>query len=402
MTKPDARPALTSQKASSDKPEPLQRALRGLADEARRQLALHPWGHLLGARREPLSLRLDLPLNGREEDLQRAAAEASRAVAEAVQEAVTFRALVRPGRIYCLRCGTADCEHAEPVDPREVFIGYGPTGIPRFRDFGQWLLELKEPRVDELYGKKPVLLTRVTTGEDLSAALLPVYRDKDTGFTLHGQVTAGWFKLADETGDRHPSALTFQVVSTRGGRGPRRYGLNVLGKGPGGESLDALFQRLGRPPWADAVAWAREALDTLEQVRKRPRGKGRGRKTVAHRVEGILGGLARRLEKGRRAKNRKTRHAQTRHAESDRPTDMAQADARRARPDQLYFDPRHETLVVLGDRGRTHVFNQEGKHVTSVRYSPTALDKRKRKGPWRPASAEERAVLEKHFGTGEV
>jgi hypothetical protein len=77
---------------------------------------------------------------------------------------------------------------------------------------------------------------------------------------------------------------------------------------------------------------------------------------------------------------------------------MALADLRRTGREGLLFDTRHETLVALGDRGRAHVFNLEGKHVTSIRYSPPAIEKRKQQGRWRPAKAEEISGLEKGLG----
>jgi hypothetical protein len=40
-------------------------------------------------------------------------------------------------------------------------------------------------------------------------------------------------------------------------------------------------------------------------------------------------------------------------------------------------------------RGRAHVFNLAGKLVTSVRYNPAAIEKRRQNGVWRPAAADE-------------
>jgi hypothetical protein len=68
---------------------------------------------------------------------------------------------------------------------------------------------------------------------------------------------------------------------------------------------------------------------------------------------------------------------------------MAMADLARANPENLLFDTRRETRVDLGARGRTHVFNREGKLVTSVRYNPTAIERRRQNGVWRLAAAQE-------------
>ena len=382
--------------ASKKMPVDLTEVIEGLAAEARRQLEAHPWGHLLDGRREPLEVLLTLPLGGRDGDLQNAARQAGEAVSESLKALIHHRALFRPGRVFCLRCASADCEHSAPTEPRLVFTGYGPTGLPRFVDYGQWLLERQDSRVSSLYQATPRLLTCQTPGEDLTRQLLPAYRDRETGFRLHGQVTAGWYPLKDAAGDPHNLAFSFQLLSTRGRRGPRRFGLNVVGIGPFGEALEELFDRVGQPPWSGALRWAREALGTLQASNGSRGRKGRAAprgKKLEERLEGILGGLARRLEKGRRSRDRRTQHAQERHESGGRPTDMAVADLRRAGPEQILFDVHKETLVILGDRGRTHFFNREGKHVTSVRYKPPAIERRRTKGTWRPASIEERARL---------
>ena len=50
-------------------------------------------------------------------------------------------AVFRPGHAYCHRCKGAMCEHSEPPSSRHVFVGYAPTGAPRWTDFAQWCLD---------------------------------------------------------------------------------------------------------------------------------------------------------------------------------------------------------------------------------------------------------------------
>ena len=70
-------------------------------------------------------------------------------------------------------------------------------------------------------------------------------------------------------------------------------------------------------------------------------------------------------------------------------------DARGA-PDEAFLqDTRSGVLVVLGDRGRTHFFAAEGKLVSSVRYSPGAIEKKIRQERWQPATDEQREGLRK-------
>jgi hypothetical protein len=118
-------------------------------------------------------------------------------------------------------------------------------------------------------------------------------------------------------------------------------------------------------------------------------------------MAGVLDGLSRRLEKDRRATERKTVHARDRHAQGDRPTRMALADLARAGEDDVLVDRRQDTLVVLGDKGRAHVFNFAGKLVTSIRYNPESIERRRQRDQWRPASGEEIARLRGSVGAAE-
>lgn len=388
----------------------IRQALKLLAEEVRERVDRHPLGHLLAGRGEALDLRLLLPTapskNG---TLERASREAAEALQGALQSLLLHAAVIHPGRVFCLRCQGALCEHAVPPEARQVFAGYGPTGLPRFQDFGQWLLARRDPRVDLLYreakpaserrGRRdgrdgqerearrpaPALLTTLTSGTDLTAALLPQFGGSESGYRLHGQVAAGWYLDRDATGER-PFAVSFQLVSSRSGRDRRRYGINVVGVGPDGGALENLFDRTGEIPWADAVRWAQAALGNIEHA---ARGRRLAPEQLEARLEGVLGGLARRLDKDVRGRERRTRHGQQRHAEGDRPTRMALADLARAAGEDLLFDVRKGTLVVLGERGRAHVFSPEGKLVTSVRYNPPAIARRREQGLWRPAAAAE-------------
>lgn len=366
-------------------------ALQLLAEEVRQRLATHPWGHLLTDRRQPLTLTLSIPLETRNGELLRAEKDSTQALSEGVEALLAHRALFQPGAVFCLRCSSAECEHAHPTQSREVFAGYGPTGIPRFLELDQWLLESRDPRVNLLYQERPGLITFERPGDKLSKRLLPIYRDRKSGFHLHGQVAAGFYTIRDAAGDAHTLAITLQLISS--GKHPtrRRFGLNLLGIGPHGESLSDLQARLGGLPWEEALRWGREALDSIEKATARP--KGLTKTTLHRRLQGLMGGMARRLEKSRRSQKRRTLHAQQRHTQSDRPTDMAMADLRQAGESDFLFDIRNKTLVVLGAKGRAHVFSLAGKHVTSVRYGPPAIERRLERGQWQPASPEERLEM---------
>lgn len=379
------------ERSSADR---VRRAVDLLADELRRRLAAHPGGHLLLGRGGFLDLRLSLPVVPRDGDLERAAAAAGEALAGELRALLAERAAFQPGRVFCLRCASALCPHAAPAGSREVFAGYGPTGLPRFAELPQWLLERGDPRVDQLYEEPPRFLAHLATGESLTAALLPAYREAESGFRLHGQVAAGWYRGTDPAGHPDLAAISFQVGSTRGSGSRRLYGLNLVAVGPGGESLEAFCSRLGEVPWLSAVRWAQSVLDQVGAVRRG------GEEQHERRLAGLLEALAARLEKGRRSADRRTHHARERHSQGDRPTRMALADLSRAPAESLLVDTRHDTLVVLGDRGRAHVFNRGGRLVTSIRYSPESIAYKQKVGRWRMARSEEVEALRERVAAG--
>ncbi len=392
--------------------ERLREALRLLAEEVERRIASHPGGYLVAGRSASVTVSLRLPSDLREGRLEPALKAADLALDEALDDLVRERSVFRPGRAFCLRCSTPDCSHAVALDPRQVFAGYGPTGLPRFLDFGQLLLERRDPRVETLFRDTPGLVA-LTLGEaDLCAALAAPFQKREDGFRLLGQVTAGWYRVRAATGVEAPFAVGFQILSVRAKKGRRSLALNVLGSAPGGGPLEALYDRLGNNiPWLDAVRWAQTALASVERsldAQHSSSGKKGAKTALPHngrpaqpraldlapsRLQGILDGLAHRLEKDRRARDRRTTHAEIRRTEGDRPTGMALADLARAAAHEVLVDVQRDTHVVLGERGRAHVFNREGRHVTSIRYTQGALDKRRERGFWRPAKPEEIAAL---------
>ncbi|HEY4572502.1 MAG TPA: hypothetical protein VIJ26_01005, partial [Thermoanaerobaculia bacterium] len=162
--------------------------------------------------------------------------------------------------------------------------------------------------------------------------------------------------------------------------------------------LASLFDKIGQIPWGEAVHWAQGVLLGIEgQMERSPRTRP---EAAEKRIEGLANAVARRLEKDWRGKERRTRHGQQRHTEGDRPTRMALADLARATPENLLYDTRRETLVVVGDRGRAHVFNLAGKLVTSVRYNPDVIEKRRQNGVWRRAGAEEIRKVREQVAVG--
>jgi len=355
---------------------------RSLERLVRERLALKPGGHLIEAELREIEVRLPFPLDGTEEGSQRFSRRLVTAIDELLDDAVEQAVAFRPGRVWCHRCNEATCEHSRPAFSRQVFAGYTPTGLPRWEDFAQVCLERKHPDVDRLYDEPPALATVVQDSASLRGKMLAAFENES--YELLGQLIAGFFPVkarADE--GRGVLALTVQVAASRTRRGRLRLGLNLLGRAPSGDSLERLWERHEELPWRKAVRWAQSALQTIT-----PDGGTRpalSRPALERRIDGILQGLARRLERDQRARSRRTRHAERRHASGERPTPKALDDARAAADDTLFVDERSGAVVVLGERGRTHFFTVEGRLVSSVRYSKDAIERKIKTELWRPA-----------------
>ncbi|MCP3979783.1 MAG: hypothetical protein GY716_10715 [bacterium] len=352
----------------------------------RELMARKPGGHLLESSLRDLELRVPLLLrdsqDGKREFARRIAETVDRLLDDAVQQVAAFR----PGRTYCHRCASAVCEHSQPASGREVFCGYAPTGTPRWIDFAQYCLDRRHPEVDRLYATPPALLTLVQTRTELGGEMLNAFRDGT--YELMGQVTAGFFAVQTRAEEgRGVVALTAQAAAAGSRRGRLRLGLNLLGRAPGGEPLDALWDREVDLPWRRAVRWAQHALESLPPKLARRDRRGGFPPALEARIDGILRGLGRRLEQGRRARSRRTNHAEGRHASGQRPTRKAVDDARGATLDTCMVDDRSGALVVLGDRGRTHFFTTDGRLVSSVRYSKDSIARKVKAELWRPASS---------------
>ncbi|MEM1181962.1 MAG: hypothetical protein AAGM22_26685 [Acidobacteriota bacterium] len=359
----------------------LEEAVELLVHAARRDIEAHPRGHLIRSRR--LDIAIELPLRG---DVG-PAAEAVRAdLRRAVDEAARVGAALRPGQVIDLRTGEPT---PPPADGRQVFVGYEANGAPRFVSFPQWLLDLGHPEQEELYKQPPGLVTVPLDLDDVHGAVLPAFRPEKPAVRSVGQLVAGWFQVPHRDGSPGYIALTFQVLEAGGKR--KRYVLDVLGTGPHGEPLEEAIARLDEPPWRSATLWTQKALDSIRYRSKG--GKRLSDTALDERVQGILGGLSRRLHQVRRGQARRTGHAEKRHQGGNRPTRMAVADLERARDEAVLWDRRKETLIVLGERGRAHVWSATGKLVTSIRYTPESIERKKRAHIWRPATKDEAETL---------
>ncbi len=78
----------------------------------------------------------------------------------------------------------------------------------------------------------------------------------------------------------------------------------------------------------------------------------------------------------------RTLHALERHEEISRPTPLAVQDAIHAGIDRLFFDQQQNSIVVIGPKRRAHIFNMQGKHITSFRLDPHELSNKQKQNRW--------------------
>lgn len=322
-------------------------------------------------------------------------------VAAQLQDAQADRGAARRGRAYCFRCGTSDCSHALPPSSLHVFAGYSPTGQPEWDEFAQTLIAARDDRVDRLFAARPGILARVGFGRDLRHRQLQTFGRASKTYALLGQVTAGYFPAPAAAGPEPARrterlAVTFQAVETRSPGGAFRLILNTIGAPPDGGLLDdALAADAG---WARLVARAREiAARGLEDLERRvllAREAGRPETGLAamKAVPTILARLAESLERGDRQQVRRTRHAEARRGD-DRPIHKALEDALAAAPEAHFVDTRTDGRVVCGPQGRAHIFNAEGRHITSFSLTPEAVAHRLRTERWKPLEADRRTAF---------
>ncbi len=339
-------------------------ARRVLDRELRGQRPSRPLGRI--------TLEVDVALDGRPDDGERVAATL-RHLGDRVRAVSDGVVPLRPGRIYCFRSGSSREEHCVPGSPREVFIGYDPTGRPRFTDFADLALARGDARIDDLYHDPPRPFAIYASGHDLRADQLDVFGGRSDAFRIVAQLAFGYVPTR---GRGDPFSLTIQAVETRDARDAARFDLNLVGA-PGDRSLET---------------WLGEAMDgavatAVRAARRRVRDAARGRRAGSDAeavVEPILRDLARALERFYRQRGRRTRHSRDRRQQRDRPTQQAIVDAERADIDHVYRDDGKQTWVVVGPRGRTHVFSDDGRHVTSVNYTREAIERKCRQKRWRP------------------
>lgn len=306
-------------------------------------------------------------------------------------------AVFQSGHVFCFRCERADCEHSLPPTPLAVFRGYGTTGQPSWSDFVQVAIEAGDPRLEQLYVAPPAVLAFVQLGNELRRHQLAAFGRASRSYSILGQVVAGYLPLerhAERIGaaaDR--TALTIQVVETRNAAGRRDVRLNTVAAGLNPDQWLELLTSGWRPSVARCLREAGRRLEAAARPLTEPESAA-----ALKRIPLVLSQLARGLEQGARQAARRTTHAEERRADR-RPVHKALKDAVAATPQDLFVDEKHGTWIACGGQGRAHVFNEEGRHVTSMVLPADGAAFRVRTGRWRAMTPDEIATFRSRLQT---
>jgi hypothetical protein len=337
-----------------------------------------------------LSVTLTLPLGeASQELLEESASQLARELEGRIAEMLRAAHAFRQGRVYCFLCESSECRHATPEQRDQSFCGYTHTGRPVWESFVNLCLKRGEERVDRLYSDRPEVIAIAQQGSELKRGLLPGFGRDSVVFNVLGQVVMGLLPADLREGSAAPRiALTVQLVETHFGKRSFRLRVNLIGL-----SLDAIID-------AAADAESRGPAERLRRLIRSTESKlGELARAVIRRERGgeptllgeksaaLVNGLRGELERVFRPLQRRTKHAETRHQSGQRPTSDAMRDATMASSEQVLFDERKNTFVVLGPRSRAHVFSAEGKLVTSLRLEPGEVERKLEQRRWSRSSA---------------
>ncbi|NUN12486.1 MAG: hypothetical protein HUU55_02485 [Myxococcales bacterium] len=399
----------------------------------------------------PAEMTIPVEISTALRDIDRNDAEAQQRLLATVRNLVdeTARSLVAfvIGRVYCFQCDTADCAHSVPPDPIYTFSGYTATGKPEWQTFVSLCLASKEPRVDLLFAKKPEIIGIVQMADELAQNLLPGFGKNSLAFSVLGQAVVGLLpvkppnrhnksyeqkgnnqpgftteaasqtKLEPALPDRRPPSvtmyadhtpaippdrivLTLQIVETQVASASRRLRLNVIGLSQ--PELAALAGAGADRGPAESIRRAIGALrDKIDTLGRKSHLAARKKRPFDLRAEvlAVLNDTRSDLERVFRSESRRTEHAAQRHLDGERPTGNALSDASSAPDNRLFWDVDKHTTVVVGPRGRIHVFADSGKLVTSLQLDKSQIEKRTEKKRWIPLDKERIDLFKSRFRT---
>ena len=284
----------------------------------------------------------------------------------------------RQGTVYCFHSDDA----IPPPSPELIFNGYDAVGRPIWIGLLPLCLTLGIDHLDRLYARPPQAIKLLQAGP-IGAQLIPEVRGGRV-YDVLSQLVIGplstRFRPLREQDDRH--TITAQVVLTQPKDRPQQIRFNLLGLDP--DSLfDAAAKSAPRGPLARArnsIHHARREVRRLQELLAQGKVSTTRLKTDSQQILDTLGDQLLRVISG---DEQRTEHARRRHHSMERPTSEARRDAARAGDERLFVDVHQDTIVVIGPRGRAHIFTEEGRHVTSMRLGVGEVDRKQQQGRWR-------------------
>lgn len=273
------------------------------------------------------------------------------------QQIASDSAAVIPGRVYCYHCRRADCEHSIQADVGQVFAGYGDTGRPKWEELFNFLTNAGDDRIDLLFEKPPRLLAKVIGRKRLIAEQLVAFGRGHMTYYIIGQVVAGYLRIGQAR-----TALTVQIVEDRN----HRLFTQVI-------SPSVVVEALADAPEQTGSTFFR-VFDALREIDRQvtaiatewlSAGGRQERLEVKEKIFGYLRHLAHSIERKGRQSRRRTSHAELR-SRQQRPVHKAFDDVQAARPEDFFRDSRTDSIVIAGKNGRSHVYNEQGRHITSL------------------------------------
>jgi hypothetical protein len=298
---------------------------------------------------------------------------------------------IHSGHVFCYHCNSALCEHSKPAAPGEVFSGYTNTGRPQWQEFFNFLLELGDQRIDQLFDDKPPIFARLVGRRRLTNEQFRSFGLGSLTYRIMAQVAAGYIRVGGQR-----CALTVQVVETR----DHMLHVQILTPDEAHEALANASPKSGRAYYRifDALRGTRRQIEELSGRWQNCADKDE-RAELRNRMNAVLRHLCTSIEQKGRQDKRRTGHAEQRGREK-RPVHKAASDLKNAKDDQFYRDSKTKNVIVLGKSKRAHVFADDGRHVTSLFLEGDMLERRVSRRRYVPLPAEERDALSHAASSG--
>jgi hypothetical protein len=377
-----ASPKVERDRALAEIEELCERA----SEVARRLFLAKPYSRDVTKTLPGCDLDIKIDFRGRPAETRAQAKELVERLETHIDDAILGLAAFRPGAVYSFFDDSSEGSQCRPVDPREIFCGYNETGLPQWQPMLSWAVDTGFHRVDELVKERGAPVVALMNREQLVGKRLESFGEKDRAYDLRGQVAIGYYGEGDDPARRFAVTLQVLISHTRGRS--VRLGLNVLGRLPEGGAAHELLG--SNAPWSfvDLHRQAQRRLAAVNQELKR-KPAGERRALAEAEAEQLLADLAQGGARRARRANWRTEHAQERARDKSRPTGMARNDVESVRPERVFRDAQDSTTIVLGAKGRVHVFTPEGLHVTSLHLDRAALDQRMQRRRWQAMPADD-------------